>query len=87
MPDALTAVGDLFRSIPLKIRRTVYGVFGVYVVFEPIVDVLPTSVDEKVYAVFGVFTALMALTNSKPALPPPAPPSGGVDPQFSDEFA
>lgn len=83
MADALTAVADLFRSIPLKIRRAVYGLLGVFVVFEPILDVFPTSVDEKVYAVFGVFTAVMALANSKPAPLPPPP----VPPDFPDEFA
>lgn len=67
MSDALSAVGDLFRSIPLPIRRTVYGLLGIFVVFEPIVDVFSADVDEKVFAVFGVFTALMALANSKPA--------------------
>lgn len=80
MADALNAVGDLFRSIPLKIRRTLYGLLGVFVVFEPIVDMFPTNVDEKVYAVFGVFAALTALANSKPE-----PPT--VAPNFPDEFA
>lgn len=84
MSDALTAVGDLFRSIPLKVRRALYGLLGVFVVFEPIMDVFPTSVDEKVYAVFGVFTALTAFANSKP-LPPPTLPL--VEPGFPDEFA
>lgn len=78
MTDAITAVGDLFRSIPLKVRRTLYGLLGVFVVFEPIVDVFPTSVDEKVFAVFGVFTAAMALANSATTATPAAPP---------DEFA
>lgn len=85
MSDALNAAGDLFRSIPLKVRRTVYGALGVFVVFEPILDVFSASVDEKVYAVFGVFTALMALANSAASSAPQSPV--GVDENFPDEFA
>ena len=69
MSDALTAAGDLFRSVPVNFRRGLYGLLGVFVVFEPIVDVFPTSVDEKVFAVFGVFTTLMAIANTKPDEP------------------
>lgn len=87
MSDALTAAGGLFVSIPLKFRRTLYGLFGLIVLVEPIIDVMPEEVDLKVIAGFGLFNSLMALANS--ATPPPSPPpaNGGVDPAFPDEFA
>ena len=87
MSDALTAAGGLFTSIPLSVRRSLYGVFGLVIVLEGIFDVLPEDWSLKLIALWGVFNSLMALANSAtPPLPPP-PPNGGVEPQFPDEFA
>jgi hypothetical protein len=82
MSDALTAAGGLFTSIPLSLRRTLYGVFGLVVVLEGIFDVLPEDWSLKLIALWGVFNSLMALANSSTTpLPPPT-----VEPNFPDEF-
>ena len=86
MNDALTAVGGLFTSIPLKIRRTLYGLFGLAIVLEGIFDVLPEDWSLKLIALWGVFNSLMALANSSTDPLPPPPPNGGVKPAFPDEF-
>ena len=86
MSDALNAAGGLFASIPLKIRRTLYGLFGLVIVLEGIFDVLPEDWSLKLIALWGVFNSLMALANSTTP-PPPPPANGGVDPAFPDEFA
>ena len=80
MSDALTAAGGLFVSIPLRIRRTLYGLFGLAIVLEGIFDVLPEDWSLKLIALWGVFNSLMALANS--TAPPPT-----VRPEFPDEFA
>ena len=87
MSDALTAAGGLFTSIPLKLRRTLYGLFGLAVVLEGIFDVLPEDWSLKLIALWGVFNSLMALANSSTTPLPPPPPNGGVVPNFPDEFA
>lgn len=87
MSDALTAAGGLFTSIPLSVRRTLYGVFGLVVVLEGVFDALPEDWSLKLIALWGVFNSLMALANSSTTPLPPPPPNGGVDPQFPDEFA
>jgi len=87
MSDALTAAGGLFVSIPLKVRQTLYGLFGIAILVEGIFDVLPEDWSLKLIALWGVFNSLMALANSATAPLPPPPPNGGVDPQFPDEFA
>ena len=76
MSDAITAAGGLFASIPTKVRRTLYGLFGLVIVLEGIFEVLPDDWSLKLVAVWGVFNSLMALANSG-ELPPPPP----------DEFA
>jgi hypothetical protein len=81
MSDAITAAGGLFVSIPAKVRRTLYGLFGLVVVLEGIFEVLPDDWSLKLVAVWGVFNSLMALANSGEQ------PGGGVEPQFPDEFA
>ena len=86
MNDALTAVGGLFTSIPLGVRRTLYGLFGLVILFEGIFGVLPEDWNLKMIAVWGLFNSLMSLANSSTdPLPPPAP-NGGVEPAFPDEF-
>ena len=87
MSDALTAAGGLFTSIPLRLRRTLDGLFGLVVVLEGIFDVLPEDWSLKLIALFGLFNSLMALANSSTTPLPPPPPSGGVVPNFPDEFA
>lgn len=82
MNDALTAAAGLFTWIPTKFRQLLYGLFGLFILVEAIVDVLDESVDLKVMALWGLFNSLMALANAKPA-----PPAGGVEPAFPDEFA
>ena len=64
MSDALTAAGGLFTSIPLSVRRSLYGVFGLVIVLEGIFDVLPEDWSLKLIALWGVFNSLMALANS-----------------------
>jgi len=87
MSDALNAAGGLFVSIPLQVRRTLYGLFGLVIVLEGIFDVLPEDWSLKLIALWGVFNSLMALANSASTpLPPPPNGDGGVDPQFPDEF-
>ena len=81
MSDALTAAGGLFVSIPLQVRRTLYGLFGLAIVLEGIFDVLPEDWSLKLIALWGVFNSLMALANSATLAPPQ------VEPQFPDEFA
>ena len=66
MSDALTAAGGLFVSIPLQVRRTLYGLFGLVIVLEGIFDVLPEDWSLKLIALWGVFNSLMALANSTP---------------------
>lgn len=87
MNDAIAAVGGVFAGIPIKIRRTLYAVFGLIVIIESIWDIIPEPADSKVLATWGVFNSIMALGNTvaKPAEPPA--PNGGVEPQFPDEFA
>lgn len=88
MSDALNAAGGLFVSIPLKVRRTLYGLFGLAILLEGILDVLPEDWSLKLIALWGVFNSLMALANSASTPLPPLPNGdGGVDPQFPDEFA
>jgi len=84
MSDALTAAGGLFVAIPLQIRRTLYGLFGLVIVLEGIFDVLPEDWSLKLIALWGVFNSLMALANS--ATPPP-PTLPLVEPNYPDEFA
>ena len=86
MSDALNAAGGLFASIPLKIRRTLYGLFGLVIVLEGIFDVLPEDWSLKLIALWGVFNSLMALANSNGFAPPSSPQNGGVDQAFPDEF-
>ena len=87
MSDALTAAGGLFTSIPLKIRQTLYGLFGLAILVEGIFQVLPEDWSLKLIALFGLFNSLMALANSSTTPLPPPPPNGGVDPNFPGEFA
>ena len=87
MSDALTAAGGLFVSIPLQVRRSLYGLFGLVIVLEGIFDVLPEDWSLKLIALWGVFNSLMALANSATVPTPPPVGGGGVDPQYPDEFA
>jgi hypothetical protein len=64
MNDAIAAVGGLFTSIPAKVRRTLYGLFGLVIVLESILEVLPEDWNLKMIALWGVFNSLMALANS-----------------------
>ena len=87
MSDALSAAADLLRAIPLKARRAVYGLYGLVILVEPIVDVLPEEVDLRIIAGFGLFTTLMALANSSTTSAPPSPPlHEGAPEQFPNEF-
>lgn len=86
MSDALTAAGGLFTSIPLSVRRTLYGVFGLVVVLEGVFDALPEDWSLKLIALWGVFNSLMALANSSTTPLPPPPPNGGVPENFPNEF-
>lgn len=87
MSDALTAAAGLFTWIPTKARQALYGLFGLAILLEAILDVLDESVDLKVMALWGLFNSLMALANSSTTPLPPPPPNGGVEPRFPDEFA
>lgn len=89
MDNAISAVADLASSVPVKLRRTLYGLFGLLVLFDSIWNVLPDGIDNQVLATFGVFNSVLALANTsgKP-LPPPLPADDGkVTPAFPDEFA
>lgn len=85
MSDALNAAGGLFVSIPLQVRRTLYGLFGLVIVLEGIFDVMPEDWSLKLIALWGVFNSLMALANSATPTPLP-PPNGGIPEQFPGEF-
>lgn len=76
MTDAITAARDLLTLIPLKIRKILYGVLGLVILIDGVLDVLPAEVDSQIIAVFGVFTSLLAFANAsaKPLPPPPPPP-------------
>jgi len=76
MNDALSAAAGLFTAIPVAVRRALYGLFGLVVILESVLEVLPEDWSLKLIALWGIFNSLMALANS--ATPPPAPP---------DEFA
>ena len=89
MTDALAAVLDLFLLIPRKLRQAIYGLYGLVILVDGTLHLLPTDVASKAMIGFGVFTSLMALANSRTkALPPPPPPLGpGVPENFPGEFA
>lgn len=88
MNDAVTAVADLFRAVPTRVRQTLYGVLGLLILIDGWWDVFPDDIGGKVSATFAGLTLIMALANAtaKP-LPPPVPLEGGVDAAFPDEFA
>lgn len=79
MSDATTAAADLLRLIPLKIRRTIYGVLGLAVVVDASVrtvfpDLIPARASGALVLAFGLASSVLALANSQPA--PPLPPPG-----------
>lgn len=85
MSDALSAAGGLFVSIPIKVRRTLYGLFGLAILLEGIFNVLSEDWGLKLIAVWGLFNSLMALANSgQPPTPTHLPL---VEPNYPDEFA
>lgn len=66
MSDPITASRDLLVAIPLVVRRVIYGLVGLVILFDGIWDVLPESVDDKVVTTFGVLGSVLALANSGP---------------------
>lgn len=84
MQDALNAVGEIFRSVPVRVRRWIYGLVGLVIVVDGIFDFLGDDWGPKVLATFGVLTALMALANTSKPVDPVEP---GVDEHYPGEFA
>lgn len=87
MGDALSAAAGLFTSIPVTFRRTLYGLFGLFVLLEGILEVLPEDWSLKMIALFGLFNSLMALSNSTSAALIEPADGGDVEPLHPDEFA
>jgi hypothetical protein len=92
MADPVSAARDLLVSVPLKIRRTVYGVLGLAVVIDAGIgtvfpDLIPERFGDALLVVFGLASSLLALANSSdpvPLPPPPLPPL--VEPIYEGEF-
>lgn len=87
MDNAIAAVADLATAVPVKLRRTLYGLFGLLVIFDSIWNVLPDGIDNQVLATFGVFNSVLALANTGSVKPLPPPEGSGLDEQFPNEFA
>lgn len=75
MSDAIAASRDLLTGIPLKVRRTLYGLFGLVILLDGIWNVLPDDIATPLVTTFGVLGSILALANTTPTpLPPPPPP-------------
>ena len=81
MSDTYTAVADLLRGVPTRIRQTLYGLFGVVILLDGVWDVLPDDVATPLVTTFGVLGSVLALANTKQTQPPTVPEN------FPDEFA
>lgn len=71
MSDTTLAVVDLFKSIPRRIRQTIYGLLGLLIILDGLLDLLPDRFGDAAVVVFGLFSSAMALANT--VLPPPPP--------------
>lgn len=67
MSDAVAAAADLFRSVPVRARQTLYGALALVILIDGWWDILPDDVAGKVAATFAGLTLIMALVNTKPA--------------------
>ena len=66
MSDPVSAVRDLLTGIPVKVRRTVYGLVGLVILVDGIWDFLPASIDDKVVTTFGVLGSVLARATDAP---------------------
>ena len=70
MSDAIAASRDLLVSIPIRVRRTLYGIFGLVILLDGIWNVLPDDIATPLTTTFGVTGAILALANTgSPPLP------------------
>ena len=84
MTDALAAARDLLTMIPVKVRKTIYGLLGLAVLVDSFTNLLPDDVGNGLVIAFGLASSVLALGNATDPLPPPPPP---VPPAFDGEFA
>jgi hypothetical protein len=87
MTDAVHAVAELFRAIPVRVRQSLYGVVGLVVLIDAWFDLFSDDISGKLTSSFAGLTLIMALANATkaPLPPPPLPPL--VDERYPGEFA